>query len=156
MCTSPTVRDRDRRVIEEFHANGGRVGGVLAGTPLLLLHHVGARTGIEHVTPLVATPHGDGYVVVASAGGSAAHPAWVRNLRTNPVTEIEVGTDTYAVRAHELTGAAREPVWAGLLAASPSLRRYDAATARRIPVFALERLTHRAGARAASCPRPAG
>ena len=142
MCTSPTdprVDDFNRSVVEEFRANGGRVGGVLAGTPLLLLHHVGARTGIEHVTPLVATPHGDGYVVVGSAGGSAAHPAWARNLRAKPVAEIEVRTDTYAVRAHELTGAARGPVWAGLLAASPALREYDAATARRIPVFLLAR-----------------
>lgn len=133
------MADRNRRVVEEFRASGGRVGGVLAGTPLLLLHHTGARTGTEHVTPLVATPHAEGYVVVASAGGSPAHPAWVHNLRANPVAEIEVGAETYTVRARELTGAAREPVWAGLLAGSPSLREYDAATARRIPVFVLAR-----------------
>jgi deazaflavin-dependent oxidoreductase (nitroreductase family) len=130
---------RDAEVIEEFRANGGRVGGALAGTPILLLHHVGARTGRERVTPLVFTPHDDGYVITASSAGSPAHPGWYHNLRANPRAEIEVGSERFAVIAKEVEGAARDALWPGLLAASPSLREYDAATARRIPVFALVR-----------------
>lgn len=128
------MRDRDRRIVEEFRANAGRVGGPLAGTPMLLLHHTGATSGIDHVTPLVANA---GYLVVASNGGAAADPAWAHNLRAHPLAVIEVGTELLPVRAEELTGAARESVWSDMLARSPSLREYDAGTARRIPVFLL-------------------
>ena len=67
--------DFNHRIIGEFRANGGRVGGPFAGTPMLLLHHVGAKSGVARLTPLAYTPDGDGrYVIVASDGGSATHP----------------------------------------------------------------------------------
>jgi deazaflavin-dependent oxidoreductase (nitroreductase family) len=103
----------------------------------LLLHHVGARSGIERVTPLVYTPHADGYLITASSGGSPAHPGWYHNLKARPRVEVEVGGERFAALAEELEGAARDALWPGLLAASPSLREYDAATARRIPLFVL-------------------
>ena len=79
-------------IIEEFRANAGRVGGPWAGNTLILLHDIGARSGIEHVTPLGCFPQGDGrYVVVASNGGSPTHPAWFHNLKAHPSTQIEVG-----------------------------------------------------------------
>jgi deazaflavin-dependent oxidoreductase (nitroreductase family) len=132
--------DFNRRIIEDFRANGGRVGGPLADTPMLLLHHIGAKSGIERVTPLAYTPHGDGrYVIVASNGGSPTHPGWYHNLNANPVVEIEVGTETFTVRAAELNGAARSPLWSKLVAASASLREYQATTARQIPMLMLTR-----------------
>lgn len=132
--------DYNDRIIEEFRANGGRVGGLFAGTPMLLLHHVGARSGVVRVTPLAYTPDEDGRsVIVASNGGSATHPSWYHNLKANPVVEVEVGTETFTVRADELDGAARQPLWSKLLAASPSLREYEAKTTRHIPVFTLTR-----------------
>ena len=132
--------DFNHRIIEEFRADGGRVGGPLAGTPMLLLHHVGAKSGVVRVTPLAYTPDGDGrYVIVASNGGSATNPGWYHNLKANPAVEVEVGTETFTVRADELKGAARQPLWSALLAASPSLREYEAKTARHIPVFTLTR-----------------
>jgi deazaflavin-dependent oxidoreductase (nitroreductase family) len=132
--------DYNQRIIQQFRANGGRVGGPFAGTPLLLLHHVGANSGVMRVTPLAYMPDGDGrYVIVASNGGSATHPGWYHNLKANPVVEVEVGTKAFMVRADELTDAARRPLWSRLLAASPSLREYEAKTARHIPVFTLTR-----------------
>jgi deazaflavin-dependent oxidoreductase (nitroreductase family) len=132
--------DFNDKIIEEFRANGGRVGGAFAGTPLLLLHHVGAKSGIVRVTPLAHTPDGDGRsVIVAANGGSTTHPGWYHNLKANPVVEVEVGTETSTVRADEFEGAARQPLWSKLLAASPSLREYEAKTARHIPVFTLTR-----------------
>jgi deazaflavin-dependent oxidoreductase (nitroreductase family) len=131
---------RDAAVIEEFRANRGRVGGPLAGTPILLLHDVGARSGIERVTPLAYTPHGDGrYLITASSGGSPAHPRWYHNLKAHPTVEIEVGAETVTVRAEELDGAARDALWPRLVAASPSLRDYEAKAGRTIPLFRLTR-----------------
>jgi deazaflavin-dependent oxidoreductase (nitroreductase family) len=132
--------DFNQRIIEEFRANDGRVGGPLAGTPMLLLHHIGARSGIERVTPLAYDPLGDGrYVIVASNGGSPTHPGWYHNLKANPMVEVEVGTETFTARAQELEGAARAPLWSKLVAAYPTLRGYQAKTARQIPMFMLTR-----------------
>jgi deazaflavin-dependent oxidoreductase (nitroreductase family) len=133
------VRDFDRAIVEEFRANGGRVGGVLAGTPLMLVHHIGARSGVAHVTPLACTVRGPGeYLIVASNGGSRTHPAWYHNLKAHPVVTVELGAETFAATATELEGAERAAVWPGLLAASPSLRDFAARAGREIPVFALE------------------
>jgi deazaflavin-dependent oxidoreductase (nitroreductase family) len=126
-------------IIEEFRANEGHVGGPLAGTAIVLLHHIGAKSGIERVTPLAYSPQPDGrYLIVASNAGSPTHPAWYYNLKAHPTVEVEVGTETLMVRADELeAGAARDALWAKLVAASPSLIQYQARTARRIPMFML-------------------
>ena len=100
--------DFDTRTIEEFRANGGRVGGPLAGIPMILIHHIGAKSGIERVTPLAHTPLGDGrYAIVASNGGSPTHPSWYYNLKANARFEVEMGTETFTVEAEELDGSAR-------------------------------------------------
>jgi deazaflavin-dependent oxidoreductase (nitroreductase family) len=128
----------NRRIIEEFRANQGRVGGSLAGTPIMLLHHIGAKSGIERVTPVACTPQEDGrYVIVASSGGSPTHPGWYYNLKAHPTVTVEVGTETLIVRAEELEGGARDALWPKLVAAAPSLAEYQAKAARRIPVFLL-------------------
>ena len=134
------AEDFNHRIIEEFRANGGRVGGPLAGTPMLLLHHIGARSGIERVTPLAYRPHGNGrYVIVASDGGSPTHPGWYHNLKANPVVDVEVGTEKFTACAEELEAAAHHPLWSELVAASTSLREYQAKNARRIPMLMLSR-----------------
>jgi deazaflavin-dependent oxidoreductase (nitroreductase family) len=127
-------------VIEEFRANEGRVTGSLTGTPILLLHHVGARSGIERVTPLVYTPHGGGrFLIVASNGGSLRHPSWYYNLKAHPKTDVEMDTQTFTARAEELQGTARARAWPKLLASSPSLREFAARTTRQVPLFLLTR-----------------
>ena len=128
------------RIIEEFRANEGRVGGPWAGSPLILVHHVGARSGTERVTPLGCFPQPDGrYAIVASNGGAATHPAWYYNLKANPRITVEVGTETVVVLAEELDDAAHAELWPRLVAQAPQLAQHEARTARQIPVFMLTR-----------------
>lgn len=129
--------DFTERVIAEFRANGGRVGGELADTPIILIHHVGAKTRTERVTPLAYTPADGRLVIAASNGGSPTHPGWYHNLKAHPLIEVELGADTFTVLAEEVTGPVRGDLWAKMVAASPTLGEFQAAIARRIPLFAL-------------------
>jgi deazaflavin-dependent oxidoreductase (nitroreductase family) len=134
------VNSLNEEVIEEFRANDGRVTGSLTGTPILLLHHVGARSGIERVTPLAYTPHDGGrYLIVASNGGSPRNPSWYYNLKAHPKAHVEMDTQAFTARAEELQGTARARVWPQVLAGSPSLREFDARTTRQVPLFLLTR-----------------
>jgi deazaflavin-dependent oxidoreductase (nitroreductase family) len=140
-----TGADRDRssdfneRVIAEFRANHGRVGGELADTSILLLHHVGA-SGVQRVTPLAYNRLGGGrIVIVASNGGSPRHPAWHHNLKTNPRVLVEIGTERFTALTEELDGAARAGVWPELIAAAPAVGKFQTQTSRQIPLFVLTR-----------------
>jgi deazaflavin-dependent oxidoreductase (nitroreductase family) len=136
-----SARAFNASVIEEFRANSGRVGGEWEGYTIILIHHIGAKSGTEYVTPLGCFPMGVGrFVVVASNGGSPFHPDWYRNLKANPRITVEVGAETFTVLAEELDGAARAELWPRLAAESP-VGEYQARIARRIPVFLLTRLT---------------
>ncbi len=129
----------EQQLIAEFRATGGQPSGVLAGTPLLLLHHVGARTGTPRVTPLAYSCHRDGRVVViASNGGADSHPAWLHNLRAHPEVAVEVGTDTLAVRASEPDGRERDELWTEVVERFPDVGRFQAQTLRRIPLVVLQ------------------
>ena len=109
------ANDYNTKIIEEFRANQGRVGGPWSGTPMIIIHHIGARSGIERTTPLACSPQGPGrYAVVASNGGSPTHPDWYHNLKANPRIKAEVGAQTFTVLA-ALTAAALK-VAGGLLA----------------------------------------
>jgi deazaflavin-dependent oxidoreductase (nitroreductase family) len=132
--------DFNTKMIEEFRANEGRVGGPWAGTTLILIHHIGARSGTERVTPLGYSRQGDGrFAIVASNGGSPAHPDWYYNLKANPRIKVEVGTETLTVLAEELDGTARAGLWPKLIAEYPSIGEYQARATRQIPVFMLTR-----------------
>jgi deazaflavin-dependent oxidoreductase (nitroreductase family) len=136
------VTDFDRRTVEEFRANGGQAGGVLAGTPLVLIHHIGARSGIKHVTPLAYSAlDGDSIAIAASNGGSPNHPAWHHNLRANPAITVELGTDRFEATAEEQTGPARAELWTRLVAQFPNLAKFAASTDRTISLFLLRRAT---------------
>lgn len=125
-------------VIAEFRANQGRVGGVLSDTPIILVHHIGAKTRAERVTPLAYTRLADGrLLIVASNGGSPTHPAWYHNLKAHSTIQVEVGTETFTVLAEEVEGAARAELWRRLVAAWPTVGEFQAKTARRIPLFTL-------------------
>ncbi len=131
----------NERVIAEFRANEGRVGGSLTDTPILLLHHVGARSRIERVTPVAYTRNRDGAViVVASNGGSHTHPGWAYNLRAHPQIDVELGAERFAARARELSGTERAEIWLGLVEAAPAIGAFQARTRRQIPVFVLTRV----------------
>jgi deazaflavin-dependent oxidoreductase (nitroreductase family) len=143
MESSPAVSpdDYNTRIIEEFRANDGRVGGPWTGTTLILIHHIGARSGIEHITPLGCSPRGAGrFAIIASNGGSPTHPAWYYNLKANPRIQVEVGDQTFTVLAEELGGTARAELWPKLVAEFPTVGEYQGKTARQIPVFMLTRV----------------
>ena len=132
--------DFNTKMIEEFRANEGHVGGPWAATTLILIHHIGARSGIERVTPLACNPQEDGSLaIVASNGGSSAHPDWYYNLRAHPRITVEVGTQTFPVMAQELGDAARAELWPKLVAQSPAVGEHQGKTTRQIPVFMLTR-----------------
>ena len=130
--------DFTERVIAESRANDGRVGGDLAETPIILIHHLGAKTRAKRVTPLAYSLQADGRLVIAASnGGSPTHPAWYHNLKAHPMIEVELGTKTFTLLAEEVTGAARADLWPRMVAAAPTLGALQAKTARRIPLFAL-------------------
>ena len=132
--------DYNAEIIKEFRVNQGRVGGPWAGTTLILIHHIGARSGVERVTPLGSSSHGNGrFVIVASSGGSSTHPDWYYNLKANPRITVEVGAQTFTVLADELAGAARAELWPKLVAEYPTLGEHQARTKRQFPVFMLTR-----------------
>ena len=135
MSTSP--QDFNARIIEEFHANQGRVGGPFEGATLLLLHHVGARSGTDRINPLVYNRDGDRYVVFASKAGAPTNPDWYHNLRANPNVTIEVGTDTIDVAASEASGDERERLFSAQVERSPQFGEYQSKTDRVIPVIVL-------------------
>ncbi|WP_228838616.1 nitroreductase family deazaflavin-dependent oxidoreductase [Nocardia amamiensis] len=135
------MTDFDCRTVEAFRANRGRVGGVLAGTPLILIHHIGAKSGIERVTPLAYFAQNDGdFAIVASNGGSPTHPMWYYNLKANPTITVEVGIERFPAQAEELVGTARAELWSKLLAESAELTEYQGRTERMIPLLLLRRL----------------
>lgn len=137
------MANRNQGIIDEFHANDGRVGGYFEGATLLLLHTKGRRTGTEHVTPVVYLPDGDRWAVVGSKGGAPNDPDWVRNLEADPEATIEVGTDTIPVRATAILreGPEWDRLYAGQVARRSGFADYLVKTEgiRRIPVIVLER-----------------
>jgi deazaflavin-dependent oxidoreductase (nitroreductase family) len=135
-----SASEYNAKIIEEFRANNGRVGGEWAGSPLILIHHIGAKSGTERVQPLGCFILGDGrFAIVASNGGSPTHPDWYYNLKANPGITAEVGGETFTVIAEELGAAARAELWPALVAEAPSLGEYQTNTTRQIPVFLLTR-----------------
>ncbi len=135
------MSDWNQKIIEEFRANGGKVGGPFEGATMILVHHTGARSGTERVTPLVTFPQDDGrYVIIASKAGAPTNPDWYHNLKAHPKVDVEVGTETFPVEVVELTGAEREAVWTEVKAASPGFAGYEEKTTRTIPVLQLTRV----------------
>ncbi|CAA9232780.1 MAG: AclJ [uncultured Actinomycetospora sp.] len=133
------LNDWNQRIIDEFRTNGGRVGGNFEGAPLLLLHHLGRKSGTERVSPMMYQPVGDDLAVFASKAGADTHPDWYRNLLAHPDVEVEVGTDKVAVRARDLPADEREPIWEKQKQDYPGFAGYESKTARTIPVVLLER-----------------
>jgi deazaflavin-dependent oxidoreductase (nitroreductase family) len=134
-----TANNFNQRIIEEFRANGGKVGGPFEGAPMLLLTSTGAKSGRRHTTPLVYLPDGDRFVVIASKGGAPKHPDWYHNLVAHPETTIEVGSETIPVTAVVITGEERDRLYATQAGLRPAFSEYQTKTTRRIPVVALER-----------------
>jgi deazaflavin-dependent oxidoreductase (nitroreductase family) len=128
--------ENNRRVVEEFRANGGKVQG---RSLLILLTIKGAKSGQPRVYPLMAVPYGDTYLAVASKGGAPKNPLWYHNLVAHPDVTVETGNETFAATARLLTGEERKQAFAKAVSVFPPYEQYQKKTAREIPVFLLER-----------------
>jgi deazaflavin-dependent oxidoreductase (nitroreductase family) len=135
------VSDWNSKIIEEFRANGGAVGGQFAGAPLLLLHTVGARSGRARVNPMMYQRVGGGYAVFASKAGAPTNPDWYHNLLAQPRVRAEIGTETVDLVARVATGDERERIWTAQKAAYPGFADYERKTDRQIPVVVLDPVT---------------
>jgi deazaflavin-dependent oxidoreductase (nitroreductase family) len=135
--TEPT--DFNGKIIAEFRANDGKVGGPFDGAPMILVHHAGARSGTERVTPLMYQQVGDSFAIFASKAGAPDNPAWYRNLLAHPNTSVEVGTETYSVTARVAEPAEREVIWDRQKERFPGFAEYEVKAApRTIPVVVLD------------------
>jgi deazaflavin-dependent oxidoreductase (nitroreductase family) len=127
------------QIIEEFRANGGKVGGWFDGQTLLLLHHKGAKTGTERVNPLVYMGTGGSYAVFAAAAGAPRDPQWFRNLLADPDVTAEIGTETVRLRARLATEQERPSLVDRQMAVFPMFADYQTKAAPRvIPIVMLD------------------
>ncbi|WP_410564448.1 nitroreductase family deazaflavin-dependent oxidoreductase [Amycolatopsis sp. cmx-4-61] len=140
MTTPADMNDFNQQVVDEFRANGGKVGGMFEGKNVLLLTTIGAKSGQERLSPLVYTKHGDRYVIAASMGGAPKNPAWYHNLVANPKVTVEVGTEKFEATATVIADRAeRDRLYAGMVAHAEGFADYEKKTDRVIPIVVLER-----------------
>jgi deazaflavin-dependent oxidoreductase (nitroreductase family) len=135
-----SMAEFNRKVIEEFRANGGKVGGPFAGAPMVLLTHKGAKSGNTYTTPLVYSRDGDRIVIVASKAGAPNNPAWYHNLVAHPEVTLEIGTERFKARAVVIEGEERERLFDAQARQMAVFNEYRKKTTRSIPVIALERV----------------
>jgi deazaflavin-dependent oxidoreductase (nitroreductase family) len=133
------MNDFNAKIIEEFRANGGKVGGPFEGAPMILVHHIGAKSGTERIAPLAYIPDGDRMLIIASKAGAPTNPDWYHNLKAHPRIDVEVGTEIFPVTAEELSRVERDEKWPMITAMAPGYADYQRKTSRVIPVFALRR-----------------
>lgn len=139
MTSVPDQSERNRRIIEEFRANRGRVSGRFDGAHMLLLTTSGAKSGRRYTTPLMYLPDGDRMLVFASHGGAPTSPAWYHNMVASGGATVEVGSETFDVTAAVLSGDERDRLYAIQAGLYSAFADYQAKTSRRIPVVALRR-----------------
>ena len=134
-------KDWNQSIIDEFRANDGNVTSVPFGRGLVLVHHTGARSGTERVSPVAFLRHDiDTWLIAASKAGAPENPAWYHNLLAHPETKIETPDDgVVEVAVTELTGAERDAAWERFKQMSSGFGDYEAKTDRVIPVLSLKR-----------------
>ena len=131
------VSDFNKAIVDEFRATKGRVGGNFEGAPLLLLHHTGAKSGVERVSPMMYQQIGDEMAVFASKAGADTNPDWYHNVVAHPEVVVEVGDRTLRVVARVASDQEREPIWEKQKRDYPGFAQYEEKTTRRIPVVIL-------------------
>jgi deazaflavin-dependent oxidoreductase (nitroreductase family) len=130
----------NQKIIEEFRANGGKVGGPFEGGNILLLTTTGAKSGQPRISPLAYSTDGDNIVVVASKGGAPTNPDWFYNLVANPIVTVERGTEQFQARATVPEGEDRDRLFSQVSVHMPGFAEYQRNTTRKIPVVVLERI----------------
>ena len=140
-ATDPVAMNKfNQLLIDQFRARGGKLGGQLAGAPILLLNTVGAKTGRARTTPLGYIRDEGRYVVAASKAGAPANPDWYYHLAACPTATVEIGTDTFDVRSAVAQGKERSRLFQLLAVQWPMQVDYQQKTTRQIPIVVLERL----------------
>jgi deazaflavin-dependent oxidoreductase (nitroreductase family) len=134
------MNDLNQRIITEFRANQGKVGGQFAGAPLLLLTTTGAKSGRAITKPLVYTNDGNRIVLIASFAGAPKNPAWFVNLVANPVATVELGSERFQAKATVTSGEERQRLYKNQAAQMEIFDDYQKKTTRQIPVVVLERI----------------
>jgi deazaflavin-dependent oxidoreductase (nitroreductase family) len=140
----PDFNDWNQRVVAEFRANEGRVGGSFEGAPMILVHHIGRKSGKEYITPLVYLPgegDDDSIYIFASKGGAPTHPDWYVNLVSAGQATIEVLGRTQQATVTEVIGDERDRIYAEQVKRMPGFGEYEQKTEgiRKIPVLRLKR-----------------
>ena len=131
--------DFNSKIVDEYRANGGKLGGMFAGADLLLLHHTGAKSGAQRVSPLAYQRIGESYAVFASRAGSTANPDWLYNIVAHPDITIEIGTETVPATARIAEPAERDVLWERQKRRVPQFAEYEKKAApRKIPVIVLD------------------
>jgi deazaflavin-dependent oxidoreductase (nitroreductase family) len=130
----------NNNIVEEFRANAGVVGGPFEGATLLLLTTTGAKSGKQRLAPLAYLTIEGAMIIIGSKAVADTNPDWVHNLRANPRSRIEVGTDAYDVVARELPIEERNEAYPKVVAVAPGFGEYQAKTSRVIPLFELTRV----------------
>src|SRR5262245_50157142 len=130
----------NQKVITEFRANQGKVGGQFANRPLLLLTTTGAKSGKTYTNPLAYTKDGDRFVVIASFGGAPKNPSWYNNLVAHPEVTVEVGSERFKAKATVTTGEERQRLYDQQAKQIPAFAEYAKKTTRQIPVIVLTRI----------------
>jgi deazaflavin-dependent oxidoreductase (nitroreductase family) len=134
------LNDFNRRIIEEYRANKGKVGGQFAGAPLLLLTTIGAKSGRAITKPLAYTKDGDRIVLIASFAGAPKNPAWFTNLVANPTVTVELGAERFQAKAVITSGEERQRLYDNQARQMAVFTEYQKKTTRQIPVVVLERI----------------
>lgn len=129
--------DRNKAIIEEFRANAGKVGGYFAGTTLLILHTIGAKSGQERVNPTAYVRDGDRLVIIASKGGAPDNPGWYYNLLAHPLVTVEVGAERFQAAAAVAAEPERTRLYNKMVDMMPGFAEYRRKTSRVIPVITL-------------------
>jgi deazaflavin-dependent oxidoreductase (nitroreductase family) len=135
------MSDWNEKIIEEFRANEGKVGGYFANNTLLLLHTTGAKSGKERVNPLATYEDDERLVIIASKGGAPSNPDWYYNVVANPMVEVEYGTEKFQAKATVTSEPERSELFEKMVSRMPGFAEYREKTSRVIPVITLTRVT---------------
>ena len=141
LCMSSTYQDFNRSLIQHLRANGGKApAGPFEGRDLVILTTKGAKSGVEHESPVVYSRDGDKYVVIASKGGAPTNPSWYHNLLAHPEITVEIGGQKFKALAREAGDDEYERLYQNHASKMPAFNEYRKKTTRHIPLMVLERI----------------
>jgi deazaflavin-dependent oxidoreductase (nitroreductase family) len=132
--------NRNQAIIDEFRVHSGKVGGFFAGKTLLILHTVGAKSGVERINPTAYVTDGDRLVIIASKGGAPTNPNWYYNILAHPLVTVEVGTEQFQAKAEIASEPERTRLFNKMAEMMPGFSDYQRKTTRVIPVITLTRV----------------